>query len=824
MAQDSKMMYIEDDIEKIQMKTNLYLKSYGPEGAFHLTKEVVQNSTDECKNPKSEGSNISVIIDKLEDSIIVEDDGRGIPEDDYPLDICCTKIQAGSKFMRDDGEGSAGEFGIGITCCNALSDEFTMTSYREKEKTAHTISFRQGKKVLDEVKPIDKKGKQHGMITKMIPSRKYLGPNTHLPCDTIEEWIAKISYFFTNNMRLDFTVREGMKEIKHIVFEKRDPIGLLYDICSQNIILKPITFERSEEFDEEVINTDRTKDVDTVVKHRNANYGLMLAYDDSIDPMYDSYCNFTNTISGGVHMDAAEKAFCTYIQKAVKDSMTENEKGKLDILWNDIRTGLKMVVFLNTNANVQFEGNVKEKIKAETLRPILYNGFTEEIENFFSSNPEKLRAVIKIIKTNARARVEATKARVATTKETMTPLKEQQIPNYDRCLNTGKNDYREIFIVEGDSAKGSATRRRNPNFQAFFAVRGMTANPYKKTLVQLMDPNSGNREWRTLVNILRCGIGKNFDINKLYFDKIIILTDADIDGHGISSAMSAFFITALPGIVEAGKLYKALPPLYKISDGKKSVFIHNKEEYVDLYRDKVIKNYDVKVVAFGNNSLKKDEFREYLLDTVDYLDTLTSIAAHFKSNAFLIERIASYLVYKFPGISRDTDVANLFKDQKILTDFMSTIQVMFPEIKYYEDTNTMSGIAEGHYTSLNLGYRFMNKIVDLFDVYRKYGYALLVKEKDGDYNQMSIGQFSTKYCKYIPNIDARYKGLGEMSPEDLYGTTLDPSSRVLIQLTIGDLKKDLKVFDKLHGTSNKDKNARKKMMEEYRIKQDDLDN
>lgn len=109
MVQDSKMMYIEDDIEKIQMKTNLYLKSYGPEGAFHLSKEIVQNSTDECKNPKSMGSHITVVIDKLEDSITVEDDGRGIPEVDYPLDICCTKIQAGSKFMRDEGESSAGE-------------------------------------------------------------------------------------------------------------------------------------------------------------------------------------------------------------------------------------------------------------------------------------------------------------------------------------------------------------------------------------------------------------------------------------------------------------------------------------------------------------------------------------------------------------------------------------------------------------------------------------------------------------------------------------------------------------------------------------------
>ena len=699
-----------------------------------------------------------------------------------------------------------------------------MTSYREREKTAHTISFRQGKKVLDEVVKIGKKDKQHGMITKMIPSRKYLGPNTHLPCDTIEEWLGKISYFFTNNMRLDFTVREGFKEIKHVVFEKRDPVGLLLDICTSNIILKPIKIERTDEFDEEVINTDRSSDKETVVKHRTATYGIMFAYDDSIDPEYDSYCNFTNTVSGGVHMDSAEKAFCTYVQKAVKDSMTENEKSKIDVLWNDIRTGLKMVVHLTTNANVQFEGNVKEKIKAEILRPILYTGFTEEISKFFDDNPDKLRSVIKIVKTNAKARVEATKARIATTKETMTPMKEQQIPNYDRCMNTGKNDYREIFIVEGDSAKGSASKHRNPFFQAFFAVRGMTANPYKKTLVQLMDPNTGNKEWRTFINILRCGIGKNFDIDKLYFDKIIILTDADIDGSGISSAIASFFITAVPEIVKAGKLYKALPPLYKISDGKKSIFVHNKEEYVELYRDKVIKNYKIAILALGEKEINKEVFKEFLLDTVNYLSTLQSIAKHYKTNTLLIERVVSYLVYKYPGITSEFDVASIMKDQKKLSEFMSVVQEKFPEIKYYEESNTLQGIADGHYTSFNLGPRFMNKVVDLMDVYKKYGYSLLVKEKDGEYSQMSIAQFSAKYQKYIPDINSRYKGLGEMSPEDLYETTLDPNGRVLIQLTIDDLKKDLKVFDKLHGTSKKDKLARKKMMQEYRISPDDLDN
>lgn len=825
MAQDSVMMYIEDDIEKIQLKTNLYIKAYGFEGAFHLVKEIVQNSIDELKNPKSLGTYISVIIDRLEDSITVEDDGRGISETEYPLDICCTKIQAGSKFMRDDGELSAGEFGLGLTACNALADEFEMTSYREREKTAHRIAFKNGKKVSDTTTPIGKKDKRHGMITKMIPSKKYLGPTTHLPVDMIEDWLGKISYFFTSTMLLEFFVKDGMKTVKKVKFEKRDPVGLLNDICTDNVIFKPIVMDRYEEFDEEVINTNPKIKSDTVTKHRIANYSLMIAYDDSIDPMYDSYCNFTNTVSGGVHLDAAENAYCNFIQKAVKDSMTEAEKSKYDILWNDIRTGLKMVVNLTTNANVQFEGNVKEKIKAEILKPILTAGFKEEIKKFFDENPEKLKAVVKIVKTNAKARVEATKARAATVKDVMTPLKEQQIPNYDRCLNTGKNDYREIFIAEGDSAKGAGTKFRNPWFQAFFAVRGMTASPYKKTITQLMDPNSGNKEWRTFVHILRCGIGRSFDINKLYFDKIIILTDADVDGHGISGSIAAFFINALPEVVLAGRLYKALPPLYKVVDGKNEDFVHNKEEFVDMYRNKVIKNYSVKL-AGNKEKASKDEFRNYLVDTVDYLATLTSVAEHFKSNVYLVELVAAFFAIEYAHFGKDFDIAEVLKNQKVLTKFMSIIQKRFPEVVYKEATNELYGIVDGHCRRLALNQRFINKVLDLIDIFRKYGYIILVNEKD-DFKPLTLSEFAMKYQKYIPSADKmkRFKGLGEMKPEDLNATTLDPfNGRVLIQLTIDDLKKELKVFDKLYGTTKKDKLARKKMMNEFRIKAEDLDN
>lgn len=828
MAKDSTIMYIEDDIKKIQVKTNLYLKSYGPEGVFHLAKEIVQNSIDEVSDPESNGQHIIISCDKLEDSITVEDDGRGISEKEYPLEICCTKLQSGSKFMRDAGTSSAGEFGVGLTCCNALSDFFSMTCFREAEKTKHTIKFKLGKKTDDIMETIDRKGKRHGTITKMIPSKKYLGPTAKMPVDVIDEWISKISYFINNRITIDFRVFEGMRLIDEKTYEQKDKIGLLEDILSDKVVFKPVHLTKVDEFVENVIDTS-SDDIGskTVDKNRYAEYGIMFAYDDSPDPCYDSFCNFTNTTEGGVHLENVDKALCTYLQKVTKSSLTETEKSKMDILWNDVRTGLKLVVYLNTDSNVQFEGNVKEKIGSKVLAPIIYAGATEIITKYFDENPEKLKSLVKLIKTNAKARIEANKVRVATTKEVMTPIKEMQMESYDRCLNTGKNDYRELFICEGKSAKGCGVKMRDPDFQAFYGVRGMCANPFKSTISEIMDPVHGNKEWREIVNVLQCGIGPSFDINKLYFDKIIILTDADVDGKGIAASICTLFVKYLPGVVEAGKLYKSLPPLYKVGKGKTALFPHDKEEYVELYRGKIIKNYDISIIAHdpkAKSYISKSEFKEFLLDTVNYRSDLGSIAAHYRISKFLLERVTAFLVNYFGTLNESINLEDELKNQKLVTKMMSVIQKKYPEVKFLDESCSLSGIADGHESSIHLDSRFVRKVLPLVPIYQKYGYTLLVQEKEHDVEEMSIGMFCDAFQKYVPKDLARFKGLGEMEPADLYETTLDPNSRVLIRLTLDDLKKELKTFETLLGTKKRDKEGRKKLMDNFTIKPEDLDN
>lgn len=824
MANDVKMMHIEEDIKKIQIKTNMYMKAYGPKGALHLVEEVVQNCVDELLDPDSEGTRINVIYDRKDDSLTAEDDGRGFPETDFPLEIFCTTLQSGSKFMRDGNIRTAGEFGVGLTAVNALSDTFTIISYREAEGYQHKLVFERGDKILDEKTPLEKGGKKHGSYIKFSPSQKFLGPTTRIPEDGLEEALDNKAFQLPEHATIHYTLMDGFEVIKEKTIKKRDEIHLIDKIVSVGqVLFKPTVISAHSEFVETIPNLDPNIKGDTVDKMRTADYSMIIAYDGIADPVFDSFCNFVNTTEGGVHVKAAEAAFCRYIQNQTKDSLNAREKDKLDIQWSDIRDGLKMVVTLSTNANVEFVGNAKEQIASQLLLKVMTDGFTSALKEYFDSNPEKLSAIIKIVKMSAKVRVESNKLREASTKNAMNSLKEHQMKGFLKCSNSGRQ-YKEIYLLEGLSPQGGAGNARDTHTQALLAFRGVTANPFKKTLPELMHPQTGNVELRRMVDVLRCGIGPTFDINKLYYDKIILMTDADIDGAGISASLAAFFLRYMPEVVRAGRLYKVVPPLYKIDD-KEHPYVHTKKEKVEVYQEKVIKNFKIVILKFGTEYVDKDEFREFIYDTRDYLTNLNRIAEHFKVNKFLIEKTIGFIFYKFGKVDVDFDLGKALSDQSVIAELMSYIQEDFPEITMSGATiKILKGVVDGRFQSIAIGPRFLVKCSTLFPVISKYGYGMVVKEKDDDPIQMSVGRFLELITKYIPKTLVRYKGIGEMAAEDLKDTAMNPNTRMLIRLTIRDLEKDLKVFQKLFGEGKNDALLRKKMMEEYIIDRDDLDN
>lgn len=824
-VKDVKMYYVDSDIEKIQTKTNLFLQSYGKEGAFHLVREVIQNSIDECIDKDSPGKNILVDYDIKTDTIKVEDDGRGFPESDYPLDIFCTKLQSGSKFFRDQSGATSGEFGLGLTATCALADKFSIESFRDVEGYRHLIEFEDGKKYNDKKVKLKKSAKKrHGTIVKFKPSKKYLGPGTEIPYKEVLDWVETMSYFFPKGVKIRVSIYDGLTLKLSKKFKAQTYVDLLDKICTDKDYSYMVNFEGDDAIVEKVNTLNgKNKLVSKSIK-KPIHLEVALRYQKDSANVYDSYCNYTQTKDGGVHVESFESCFCRYMAAKAKETQTEKQKEKYKILWDDVRQGLCATIVLMTSAQVGFVGNAKSKIGNEELIPHLNAIVNKGLEKFFDKHTDVLNQYVKIVKLNTKARVEMQKVKQATQKEHMNSIKELKIKNYIRCNNTGKNQFRELFITEGNSAASSASNGCDKNTQAFLLLRGVVANPLKCSLSDIMK----NAEWRTFVTILRCGIGPTFDINKLYFDRINIFTDSDSDGYGISSGILVFIYTYLRPLIEAGKVYKVFSPLYRIDD-KNHPFVLNKAEMVELYRKKVIKHYTVTLES--GETLSKERMTEFLMDTYEYSDNLIQMANNLGHvDKYLLERIIAILVVS--GLIRSRtdydDLDTIFSKQSFIKSFMSRIQKDYPEITLNSKNNIISGIASGRYCSIKINKRFIKQAEDLIPVYRKYQYLLRVEEKVSKgktvKSVMSIGQFLEQSSKLNAKIITRYKGLGELDAEQLHETSLDINNRVSIQYTVEDAEKETKIFRKLHGNSKKDIEARKEMMAEYKVSRDDLDN
>ena len=830
---DQKMWHLESDIQKIQVKTNMYIKEYGPEGTFHLFREIAQNNFDECLESDSPGRNIDISYDLATEIIRCEDDGRSFNEADYPLKIFCTTLQSGSKFFRSGDSTSSGEFGVGMTVVNALSSYFKIIAFREKEMTKHELEFRDGEIVKDKV--TTNKNGRHGTIIEFKTSKKYMGDDVSLPIEDVVKWLDSLFYLNEKNLRANgikctFTVYDGMEVVETFKFKPQPFYQLLNKIIPSNIKKKKMTeicqFSNQIKFEENtktlIENKDGTMSVGMAIMEKTLHMDIAFQYCTSADyndpAFYDTYCNYTNTIENGVHLVAFEESYCRYMQGKINATMSDAQKQKLKITWDDIRTNLFCIINLSTNAQVGFVGNAKEKIDNKELIPYMKEIISSGLDEFFKSNSGLLDTYIKIIKLNAKARLEAQKAKVVTQRERMDSFKELLNKKFIPCNNKGKQ-WKEIFMVEGDSASSSARNGCDPDTQAFFLFRGVVANAEKCTLAEIMN----NTEWKEFVNVLRCGIGPTFDINKLYFDRINIFTDADIDGYFISAGMLTFFYNHMRPIIEAGKLYKVFSPLYRIDD-KDNPFVANKAEMVSIYHKKITKNYKIKLEGCSKY-MSKNEMYEFLMDTYDYRDNLIRAAKESgKVNKFLVEMIVAYLTMMNVVRSEDdfNDIEKTFGNQKFIKTIMSNVQKKYKEITV-DNTGRFSGIIEGKYVIIQAGSRLFKKTSDLIPIYQKYGYKLTVEE-NGKEREMSIGEFLDNCMKLTPRILTRYKGLGELNGDQLHDTTLDINNRISVQYTIDDVERELKIFAMTHGSSKQNMADRKRMMKEYKIKREDLDN
>lgn len=790
---DDKMQYFVDDIEKIQVKPNMYISYLGQKGTLHLSKEIINNAVDEIINPNSPAEQIDILLDMAENLITIIDNGRGMPFEN--IETYCTKIQAGSKMSRVNVGNTAGENGVGMTAVNALSDRFEIISYRYGEKAR--IYFEKGKNTSPlTVKKISNQEK-HGTSVSFQPSTYFLGPDCQFPSEELQEWLEQISYMLPSGSVINFTVnKKGNEAIIQKKFKNKNGFfDYITKMCKKPVVepIHLINHVKVKEF-------SKGEELDRFI-------GLEVAFaytNDSKEINVDSFCNFIKTIDHGKHVDGVKNGLMRYLIKRTKEILSEKEQKTLELIPNDAFQNLNIVIYISTDLQPHFSGQTKEKLGNDQFFRPLSDLMYRSLDEHFKSNADQLKKLCNLIKTNAKIRLEEDKVRQTVIKNTYDPLEFLGMKKFTPANNTGKNEYRELIIIEGDSAKGSVKSARfDPDTQALFALKGVPMNAFGESISEVFK----NVEFQTLTKLIKCNIGEKFDIEKLFYDKIIIMTDADNDGMKISSFICAFFLYHLPKVVEAGKLYKAVAPLYKIKD-KDKPFIIDKMQYIEVFEQKIRNVFNI-VHPKTNEVYNTAKTKEFLLTNRVYLETLYKFANHFAIHPLLAEFIC------------------IHKDS---SDFIKKLKARFPELKY-EDGNIISGIFEGKYQMIvidNIFERRLNTLKNLIYVANKgqsyYHIYENYSNQRVDKGIITIAEFLILCQKYQPKIETRFKGLGEINPDDLRETTTNPYQRVLIQLTIDDIKDDLNKLRRLHGKGTKDKEELKELMNHFKIPMEDLDN
>ena len=769
---DDRIEYIEDDVEKIRRKPGMYISYQGPKGALHLVREMVNNNVDEVTNPKSPGDTVSIFFDEKNNLIESSDNGRGLPFEEV-LKVS-TKIQSGSKFDRDDAMDSAGENGVGLTAINALSKVLKYTIFRQvgdNDTQKGIFEFNEGKFIKKKI--ADVRGAKHGTTFTCVPSQEVLG-KCQIDAKELIDWVTKLSYLVNKKITMKLSILKTGKEIESVTkFKHKNGFVDYLDVLSKEQLVAPVYIKGSK---------DDVK-VQVVFSYNPKNN----------EELVDSFANYVNTIEGGVHVSAARYGITSCLSKLANEALSDTEKKKFEITNDDCKVGLVMAVNLACR-KPGFASQTKEKCGNDELfkpiRSIVYNS----VYKHFKDNPKELQKLVVYLKKVAKSRLEVNKIR----KSDVASFDSFTASTMSNFADSSRDyPYNELYIGEGLSAKGSIDKAKDPRFQAVYALRGLTANTAALLPAKVME----NAELGTLVKLSGMGIGKFFDIKKSRYNKYIISTDADIDGYNITSSVSTFFLFHWRPVVEAGMLYKALTPLYKIKDGDQYRYIISRMEYFEAKVENYVKSIQLRDLK--GHVLTPNEVRDFCVNNKTYNDILSELYKFYYTHPDIIEFVVRY-----------------GKDK----DFDKKLKSVFPEMKY--ENHTLSGSYLGAYQFMFLDSSFdykTEKLRELIDEVNGGNIYYDYKGVNDDtwHKKKSIGTINKAVMKYDPTIMARWKGLGTINPDVFWETVLNPNKRTLVQLTVTDLEEDMRKMRVLHGTDPK---LRRELLQSYNLDKDDIDN
>jgi DNA gyrase subunit B len=799
---DSSSIKVLEGLEAVRLRPAMYIGSTGELGLHHLVYEVVDNSVDEALAGYCTEISATIHIDN---SITIVDNGRGIPVDPHPkfpgksaLEVIMTTLHAGGKFDSNTYKVSGGLHGVGVSCVNALAETLHLEIWRDKS------TWEQDYERGIPKAPLARTGKANKTGTKItFKADPTIMDATEFNFDTLAQRLRQLA-FLNKGLKITLTDERGDDIRSEEFFYSGGIAEFIKHLNRGKSVLhdKPIHFEG----DRDLPNGGKV------------TIEVALQYNDSYSENVFSFANNINTVDGGSHLSGFRSALTRSINSAAQQGgMFKDQKENLT--GDDVREGLTAVVSVKL-PQPQFEGQTKGKLNSD-IQGYVVQLVNEKLGEFFDKNPAVMKKIITKAIEASRAREAARKARDLTRRKGALDsgglpgkLADCQERDPDRC---------ELFLVEGESAGGTAKSGRDRRYQAILPLKGKILNVEKARYDKMLS----HEEIRAMITAIGTGIGKgeDFEISKLRYGKIIIMTDADVDGSHIRTLLLTFFFRHMQQLITRGKVFVAQPPLYRIKKGKSEKYIKDDKEFTREILRRATENLTVEIASADGAEPQKiegGELRAFLMS----LDELALIARRLERRT-RDARVVDVLTDVSVPLDAKTDLQNE-QTANTLAERLKQVKLEVTVEREEEHSAWMVG-----YKDPTNATRYINTEFLALPEFRRLRALVkqaarlntppfvIVKDNHRDTVQNWRDLLSTVKNEGTREVNIqRYKGLGEMNAEQLWATTMNAETRTLLQVDLKDFAETEPIFSTLMG---EDVESRRKFIEENALDVRNLD-
>jgi len=798
---DSTSIKVLEGLEAVRLRPAMYIGSTGEMGLHHLVYEVVDNSVDEALAGYADAVDVTI---KGDNSVTVVDNGRGIPVDLHEEEgvsaaqVVMTKLHAGGKFDSKSYKVSGGLHGVGVSCVNALSENLELEIWRDGYTWYQEYACGVPKA------PLVKQGKSRKTGTRIT-----FKPDTTIMTapvfnfGTLEQRLRELAFL---NKGLTITLNdERVEPEKTVVFKYDGGISeFIKHLNRTKAVLheKPIHFEAEREMP----NNGGTLSME-----------VALQYNDGYSESVFSFANNINTVDGGTHLTGFRTALTRTINKFGQDQGLFKDV-KENLTGDDVREGLTAVVSVKV-PQPQFEGQTKGKLNSD-IAGFMTQFVNEKLEEYFDKNSTVGRKIVGKAIEAARAREAARHARDLTRRKGA--LESGGMPHKLADCQEKDPDRCELFLVEGESAGGTAKQGRDRRFQAILPLKGKILNVEKARYDKML----AHEEIRAMITALGTGIGKDdFDSTKIRYGKIIIMTDADVDGSHIRTLLLTFFFRHMHELILRGNVYIAQPPLYRIKKGKSEKYIKDEKEFTREIMRRATENLRLEIQGAGPQPkavLEGTELRTYLLNLDEYEQMFHKVERRLR-DARVVEALAN--------LDLHLDHKAEFQDEANLKPIFETVKMLGlnPELRrdeehssyavtFHDSTNAERTV--GLALAAQPEYRRFRTLARIIGKYNEPPFVVVKNEhKETLPNWTELLEYVKAEGKRDASVQ-RYKGLGEMNAEQLAETTMNPEKRTLLQVRLEDAVESEEIFSTLMG---EDVESRRKFIEDNALDVKNLD-